>query len=141
MDTSDKPFGNAAMAFHDSTVSSAQTDGPTVTVVVSPAYIHRSDGAPGIDSGTGWLQKAVIVLHDCQLPADFPSLPLELSDGVVITAERTYDGIVPLPLSYTGLVRVDFSFESGAYVVLSASEIRIDVIGEATYLEEFQGGG
>jgi hypothetical protein len=136
---SDDAFTNAAIEFHDSTVAAADSDGATLTIVLSPAYIHRSAGAPGADSGTGWSQDVVMVLYDCQMASEFPGLPLVLYDGLATIGDQTYAGAVPLPLSDAGPVCMDLSFENGAHVRLSAAKIRVDAIGDATYLEEFPG--
>lgn len=139
MDCSNKPLDNAAMEFHDSTVASASIDVASVAILISPAYIYRSSGSHDVERGTIWLQDAVIVLHDCHLPIDFPRCPLVLHDGRVVAGEHIYDGTVPLPLAYIGPSRVDLTFEDGTSVCLSAAEIRIDALGEATYLEECPG--
>jgi hypothetical protein len=131
--------GNAAMEFHDSTVASASTDGASVTVVISPAYIYRSSGRRGVDRDSVWLQDAVIVLHDCHLPIEVPKLPLALHDGLLVAGEHIYDGTAPLPLTYVGPSRLDLTFEDGTNVRLSATAIRIEALGEATYLEEAPG--
>lgn len=137
----DDPLGNAAMEFHDSIVAAAKTDGAILTIVLSPAYIHRSTGTPGVDKGTGWRQEVIVALRDCALPFDFPMLPIALVDGQLITSERINDGMVPLPLYHAGQVCVELRFECGGCVRLSASEIRADLAGEPVYLEAFRGSG
>jgi hypothetical protein len=42
--------------------SISEQDG-SIVVKLRPAYIHRSDGVPGIDPGSGWVQDAVIELR------------------------------------------------------------------------------
>jgi hypothetical protein len=139
INSSIKPFGNAAMEFHDSTLASATSDVATVTMLLSPAYVHRSSGTAGVDKGTCWLQDVVMVLRGCEPALDFPKLPLALSNARATIGERTYEGVVSVPLSYKGPVSLDLSFENGAQVRLSASEIYIDLAGDPSYLEEFPG--
>ena len=45
---------NSGLEFHDSIVSSVQSSYDVVRVVFERAYLHRSEGVPGSDKGTGW---------------------------------------------------------------------------------------
>lgn len=40
-DTSNSSSADVEMEFHDSTVAAAKSDGPIVTIEISPAYIYR----------------------------------------------------------------------------------------------------
>jgi len=48
---------NRAMEFHDSTFDGFDQDGQNLTLRFSAAYIHESDGKPGLDAGVDWIQE------------------------------------------------------------------------------------
>lgn len=129
---------DSALEFHDSTVAETSSDGGTVTIILSPAYVHRSTIIGGASRHTVWLQDAMIVLHNCKLPVDFPKLPLALSDGLIVAGEQIYSNIIPIPLSFSGgQASVGFLFENSMRIRLTGTDIRVEPISEATYLEEF----
>lgn len=46
---------NRLIELHDSDVLDVTLDGDDVVIAMS-AYVHESEGRPGIDAGTGWTQ-------------------------------------------------------------------------------------
>ena len=127
--------GNAAIEFHDSEVGAIERDGTMLTVRFSPAYIHRAEGIPGVDSGTGWTQEAVMVLFGSHLSGEAPTLPCTLSDGSVAAGREFYDNLIPVPFVYVGKTRVILSFDDGSEVQIKANEFRLITVGEAVYVE------
>ena len=129
--------GNAAIELHDSTVAAIHRDGGVLAIEFSFAYVHRSEGIPGVDAGTGWAQQAVMVLSGCQFSGELPRFPCSLSGGSVHAGGEVYGGVIPVPLVYVGDTRVCLSFEDGSEVQITANELRLDAIGGSTYLEAF----
>jgi hypothetical protein len=63
---------NLNSAIDDSWVEKiAKSDG-SLTVAFS-AYIHKSKGKPGIDSGTGWSQDAELSFEEAEVIGDLPN--------------------------------------------------------------------
>lgn len=65
---------NRAVELHDSQVISVRLEGGTCVIELA-AYVHDSDGTPGVDAGTGWTQAAQLTLHgahDAQHPGTLP---------------------------------------------------------------------
>ena len=56
-----------ALEFHDSRLSGLHQLGRKITVQFEPAYLHRSDGEPGISPGSGWHQNAELVFRSASL--------------------------------------------------------------------------
>ena len=131
--------GNAAIEFHDTEVGVIEQGGTTLTIEFSHAYVHRSEGIPGMDAGTGWVQGAVMVLSGCQFSGEFPKLPCSLSDGYVDVGSEAYNSVIPVPLIYVGDTRVNLSFEDGSKLQVTANGLRLDTVGDPTYVEEFSG--
>jgi hypothetical protein len=137
MDLDKADSGNAAIEFHDSEVAAVHQEGAMLTIEFSSAYVHRSEGTPCVDAGTGWAQQAMMVLSGCQCSGEFPKLPCSLSGGSVNAGCEVYRSVIPVPFVYVGATCVNLSFEDGSEVQLTASELRLDTIGEATYIERF----
>jgi len=64
-DNRDMP--NRAIEFHDSTFDSLERDGANVTLRFSEAYIHESNGEPGMAAGSGWVQEVRIHIGGASL--------------------------------------------------------------------------
>jgi len=48
---------------HDSVIATIVLDGGTTLITFSHAYIHQSDGVPGVDPGSGWSQRAELRIN------------------------------------------------------------------------------
>ena len=65
---------------HDSLLESWSVCGETLVLSLR-AYVHTSDGKPGIDAGTGWTQTALIHLLDSHVEGKMPDSDAAISDG------------------------------------------------------------
>ena len=128
---------NSEIEFHDSHISGIAHEGGTVTVTFSKAYIHRSEGRPGIDSGTGWIQAAKLILRDAQVQGALPKFPATLDDGYIKRGGGPT--MTSIPLNERGDIEVRFVFFSGQEVVVKTTHAEIHLIGEAEYIEDFPG--
>ncbi len=54
---------NLAIELHDSRVTGIRTEGSDVVLDLD-AYVHLSDGEPGVDAGTGWTRPIRITVRD-----------------------------------------------------------------------------
>ena len=101
------------------------------------AYIHRSEGKPGIDAGTGWRQCIHVHLHSAQFRGEIPNSEAGMGDGELRLDSAAFRNEIPLPCVFEGKVELDVSFFEHASVHIGAKAIRVERIGEATYVEEF----
>jgi len=62
------------------------------------AYVHRSNGRPGFDPGSGWSQPVDVVFTARVIEERPAELPFTLADGSV-SGGTTFDGFIPLPTS------------------------------------------
>ena len=74
-------MANQEIEIHDSELTSVKVSDGHIILELSPAYIHMSDGRPGIDAGTGWLQNAVIRVRGEGILGSISELPCDLWDG------------------------------------------------------------
>ncbi|MGO9462871.1 MAG: hypothetical protein ACLQVF_01740 [Isosphaeraceae bacterium] len=131
---------NSAIEFHDSVISQIQVTYRYVFVEFSPSYVHKSDGQPGIDTGSGWLQNARLRLNGASASGNRPLLPESLWHGSLRIGGQKHNGMLPIPLPAGGPVELNLVFVSGHEIVVSGEAIELELMGEATYVEEFDGG-
>ena len=130
---------NSSIELHDSEVENISQEGSTVRISFVEVYIHESEGEPGVDPGTGWLQKAELLLEDASIEGKAPDLPRWLSDGRLTIDEEAYENELPIPLDQHGEVTLVMLFVTGDEVEIRAKRISLTLFGEPKYVEEFTG--
>ena len=66
---------------HDSRIDAVELVDADTHVHFSHAYIHKSTGAPGRQSGSGWSQEAVLIIGAAVSIGQWPLLPNTIADG------------------------------------------------------------
>ena len=64
-------------------------------------------------------------------------LPCEVWGGELSVDDEVFDNCIPTPLEREGEVRL--RLECAAAIYVSGSTVRLELLGEPTYLEEFPG--
>ena len=127
------------MEFHDSTFDGLDRDGANLTLRFSAAYIHESEGEPGLDAGIGWFQE--VRLHFANASSGSMSeLPCYLWDGQISLAGESLQ-MVPIPLEHSGKVDLKL-IENGqvdGQVEVTGTHVRLELCGEPKHLEKFPG--
>jgi hypothetical protein len=85
---------NAAIELHDSQVVAVESATGTIIVWLA-AYVHRSDGRPGFDPGSGWSQRVALEFGGTEVPAGVrprTSNPTSLDVSGVDSQARQTDG-------------------------------------------------
>jgi hypothetical protein len=67
--SSEPELANAALEFHDSEVSSIEAVAGDIQVFFAAAYVHRSNGTPGVNGGKGYVQAVELHLDEVRLLA------------------------------------------------------------------------
>ncbi len=127
---------NRAIEFHDSQLDSIGDSKGTAIVSFSPAYVHESAGDPGWDAGSGWVQEARLHVSDAQVAGTLSEIPCDVWDGE-LRIDGTLLKMLPIPLEREGLVQL--TLDCAANLRISGTAIKLELIGEPTYVEEFQG--
>ena len=97
---------NVDIEFHDSVVVALSTEGKTLAIRLSPAWVHRSAGKPGVDAGTVWTQEATLRLDEAVDVGERSEWPAWLVEGSILNpVEVESDGYI-----YDGRVEVDGRF-------------------------------
>lgn len=129
---------NTIIELHDSTVAEIANQNGTVIVRFLPAYLHKSEGRPGFDRGTGWVQEAKLSLAHASFSGDCPSLPCNVMNGALAVGEQRCDNEIPVPLESTATAELRLVFDCAHAVIVTSQGVRLELFGEPTYVEEFR---
>ena len=132
-------MSHSAIELHDSEVERISKEGDSVLISFVEVYIHKSEGIPGVDPGTGWLQKAELHLEDASIEGKAPDLPRWISDGRLTIGDKIHDNEVPIPLDQRGEITLWVLFVTGDEVEFRAKRISLTLFGESRYLDKFPG--
>lgn len=136
---------NQLIELHDSEIAVMWFDQDSAIIIFSHAYIHRSEGRPAVDSGTGRTQRAELVIggtEEVELPAAWPWI---ITDGSIELSGIIHDNALPIPLSHHGVVRLklDGYAEGDEFrsIEIRGSGTKLTLLGEPRYVEVFAGAG
>jgi hypothetical protein len=129
---------NTALEFHDSQVQSIDADsGGGVSLHFSGAYIHNSVGRPGLDSGTGHVQGAMVSFSEASVQGSLAECVGTLSDGCISVNGLSLT-LLPVPYSFLGPVAAEFTFQNGASIKIHANAVKSSVFGPSNFVENFE---
>ena len=132
---------NQLIELHDSVIAGIVFDAGATLITFSHAYIHQSDGVPGVDPGSGWSQRAELRINRSAKPNVPENGPYEISDGQLELDDVAYPNEIPIPLSHDGFVRLKLSVIDGegmdSEIAVTGRDIELRLIGEAEHIEEF----
>jgi hypothetical protein len=89
---------NSAIEIHDSSLTSIAKRGDLLELRFD-AYIHASEGTPGVDAGTGWTQSLILVFDNGILEGSITKWPAVLYDGTLEIDGGASENIIPIPLT------------------------------------------
>lgn len=125
------------MEFHDSTFNGVERDGANLVLRFSAAYIHKSEGEPGVDAGSGWVQKLRLHISDASQTGEIVHFPCNLWDGSVRLDDKRLENVIPIPLDYRG--RVEIRLEETTALTITGTSLRVELCGEPKFVDEFPG--
>jgi hypothetical protein len=129
---------NAAIEMHDSELLALEREETGQGSVVLKAYVHRTEGEPGVTSGEGGVQRIRIRVEGMTVEGEVGSLPADIFEGSVKFAQTTHDNIVPFPASYSEPVRLSMMLSPDArIVVVAGTGISFEAEGEFRFVENF----
>jgi len=141
------PVQNRAIEIHDSELDEVTREAGVAVLHFPHVYIHSSEGRPAIDAGSGWSQEAVIRIGSARVEGKFSRESREayggdahhLSDGSLRIDGSVSDNLIPIPLDVQG--DVELTLECwGDVVRVHGNSARLELIGTAEYVEEFDPG-
>jgi hypothetical protein len=130
---------NAAVELHDTELASVDTIGDEVRIVLRPSYVHQSDGVPGVDRGTVWVQDIDIVVGQAVATGDLDRLPTELGGGYLLIDDKRFNNCIPFPLSAAGHVIMRLELMWGGIVEVCGTGVAAKPVADPKYVEDFSG--
>ncbi len=127
-----------AIELHDSQLIGFVRVGAQVIVFLR-AYLHQSEGAPGVDRGTGWVQAAALRWAEARVVGAAGELPADIWDGSLIVGDEAMPNTVPVPFAYEGPVVLRLVLADGAEAAIDGTDASLVLIGEPEFVEEFAG--
>ena len=131
---------NNAIEIHDSVLASVSFSQGEAQLNFSSVYIHQSEGIPACDVGCGFVQQAILRIHNARMEGAFSEFPVDLSGGQIQMEDRVLDNVIPLPLRHIGPLELRFQAMSQGQVIVSFSGTgaELELLGEPKYVEEFR---
>jgi hypothetical protein len=128
---------NSALEFHDSEVANVRAVAGALHLELPSAYVHRSSGQPGIDSGSVFLQPAQVVFSNAVHKQAGGPCAGSISDACISVNGEEFANMVPLPFAAQGTVSASFTFTSGGILSVNGTGVSCQVSGEAVFLEAY----
>jgi hypothetical protein len=131
---------NRAIEIHDSILADVSISQGEAQLHFSSVYIHQSEGIPGRDAGSGWVQKAILRIHNAKVKGAFSEFPVDLSGGQIQVGQNLLDNEIPVPLQHEGVfeLRLEAMWQRQEVVSFIGSGAELELLGEPEYVEEFR---
>jgi len=129
---------NRAIEIHDSVLDALSLDNGDAVLHFSHLYIHESEGRVGIDPGSGWSQEGNLTISGAAVEGSFSEWPAHLREGRIAVDATVYENEIPISLNVVG--KIELRLQSWSDVIsIIGKGAKLELVGEATYLEEFPG--
>jgi hypothetical protein len=129
---------NCALEFHDCRVTSITSGDGTISLNFSAAYLHKSDGVPGVDDGSGWVQQGKLEFVNARELGAVDIGEGWMVGGTLAVQSRQPMSMLPVPFDASAGVSATFSFNNGVDVHLTAEATHLTLTGDAEFVEEFR---
>jgi hypothetical protein len=127
---------NSAIELHDSECLAVGVDELGQGFVLLDAYVHRTEGEPGVAPGEGGEQRLRIKVRAMTVEGDVGDLPAYIYEGSLTVEAVVQDNMVPFPAVYSGPVRLSLMLSDDARVVtIAGAGISIEPEGEFRFIE------
>ena len=127
---------NVAIEMHDSEFLAVEPGDAGQGSVLLDAYVHRTDGEPGVSSGEGGIQRIRIKVNAMTVDGEVGELPAYIYEGSLTVGTSLQDNWIPFPASYSESIRLSLMLSDDARVVIiSGTGISIEPEGEFRFVE------
>jgi hypothetical protein len=129
---------NTAIEMHDSECLEVEIDEQGNGFVLLDAYVHRTDGNPGISSGQGGIQRIRIKVAHITIEGNVGALPATVYEGSVALKESVQRNIIPLPASSAEKFELEMMLaEDARIIVVAGTGVSIEAEGDFRFVEPF----
>lgn len=128
---------NEMIELHDSGLFALSWADGVAIILLRPVYVHRSEGRPGIDAGTVWLQEAMFTVTNVTISAQ-GALPSTIETGSLTVGAEVRENAIPAAGVLVGKIKLDLRLMNGTdYFTVDCDQLMITLTGEAKFLENF----
>jgi hypothetical protein len=122
--------------FHDSVLQSVIAEHSTVTLQLSPAYIHQWERRGDEYDGTGWAQDLSIRFSNADLEGTPCSLPESISDGELSGENYLDEGLHKIGTPISGNISLKLTLKNAATLVINGSAMETELLGNPRFIEK-----
>lgn len=128
-----------AIELHDSVLASVGSRDGVVVVILRPAYVHSSEGEPGVNDGWVGVQTVILEFDDGRVDGTIEGLPADISDGDFEADGVLSPNMIKLPCD-TATRAVLTLYLSPGYgkVSIQGARVRVTTESEIEYVEAFR---
>jgi hypothetical protein len=126
---------NRMIELHDSRVTDIRIAGDDVVLEVD-AYVHESEGVPGVDPGTGSSQEVRLVFERASIEERSCGSSLWILDGSIICGTKSLENQIPIPFDLAEPLELIASGGEGR-LRIRAARARLVLVGEPRFVEHF----
>ncbi len=128
------------LQLNESTIESiSRGPGDVVLVRFAPAILIKSQGIPGVDASTRWIQGGELRITEAELDGEPGTLPAVPASGSMECGGYKYVDMMPVPLAGSGFAQLKLSFTAGAGPVLVTGEDAVlSMAGDPRYVEHIK---
>jgi hypothetical protein len=133
-------MANRSVEIHDSVLAGVSLLQGEARLHFSSVYIHQSEGVPGRDAGSVWIQEAVLRITTARMQGSFVEFPVDLCDGKIQIGNQILENEIPLPLRLNGPVALHLQAmgKEQTAVSFTGTGAELELLGEAKYIEPFR---
>jgi hypothetical protein len=129
---------NAAIELHDSECLIVETDNEGRGFVLLDAYVHRSDGEPGVASGEGGIQRIRFRFDGMSVDGEVGDLPAYIYEGSLVLDKSVQENMVQFPMTTSEAVRLSMMLaEDARVIIVSGIGLSIESEGKFRFVEPF----
>lgn len=125
-----------SIEFHDSDLSACEMQDKMIVVELHPAYVHKWELTNGKWIGIGCVQDARITIENANVPKRMPTLPVQISDGMIEIGTAIFDNLVAVPFKMSGPSHLKLQLVTGETFEISGTTISIAISGECKFVEK-----
>ena len=124
---------NSLIEWHDSELVAIDVASATEGEILLDAYVHRKAGATTVEGGN---QRVRISVPSMRFEDLVPEMPTDIYGGVLVLGGTERNGLVPLPMSFEGDVRLTLTMrDHGRDLLFSGTGMTIEADGEFRFVE------
>ena len=128
---------NRAIEFHDSELTALSRSGTSIVLSFSAVYVHESTGVPGVDTGVGWYQPAILTIAHGEIASDARG-PAKVTDGFIRVAGTLHENHLPAVAdTLDGPIELSLLLSTAETLLVRGAAMTIELSGQPSPVEQF----